>query len=129
MSLACLAIHSFRILASPSNYHCHFTSVLVFILSYLPHYTIGNCKWGRNSDEFMSGCDNIKYQTPKEWFFFPSYRHVMNSLHMWWTFSESRVEHVPFPQKRLKEWWASSIENLVPFRCSSNKALVKQLWF
>lgn len=62
-------------------------------------------------------------------FFFSCYRHVMNLQHMWWTFSENRVERAPFPQKRLKGWWASSIGNLAPFRCSSSKARVKQLWF
>lgn len=110
-------------------YYYHFESVLVFVLPYTLYNAIGDCKWGVNSDELISLCDNIKYQFPKEWFFFSHYRHVMNLLHMWWTFSENRVEHVPFLQKRLKEWWASSIENLVPFKCNSNKALVKQLWF
>lgn len=62
-------------------------------------------------------------------FFFSCYRHVMNLQHMWWTFSENRVERAPFPRKRLKGWWASSIGNLAPFRCSSSKARVKQLWF
>lgn len=75
-----------RILAAPSNYQCHFTSVLAFILAYPLHNAIGNCKWSGNSDELMSGYDNIKYQIAKEWLFFPLQAcnefttHVMNLL-------------------------------------------------
>lgn len=63
-----------------------FPKYLSFILPYPWHNDISDCKWGRNSYKLMSGCDNVKYQFSKEWFFPPLQAcnefttHVMNLL-------------------------------------------------